>query len=81
MRMMIIGPARKLNIIRERFRNFGVEFKVDQQIYSDSPSTAFSDEPEKQVVPDAPDAEPPVKEDLPPADKSDKKLGKRAKKG
>lgn len=75
--MMIIGPARKLNIIRERFRNFGVEFKVDQQIYSDALSTAFSDEPEKQVVP----AEPPVKEDLPPADKSDKKVGKRAKKG
>lgn len=75
--MMIIGPARKLNIIRQRFRNFGVEFKVDQQIYSDVPSTAFSDEPENQVVP----AEPTVKEDLPPADKSDKKVGRRARKG
>ena len=71
--MMIIGPARKLKIIRERFRNFGVEFKVDQQIYD----PAFSDEPENQFVP----AEPTVKEDLPPADKSDKKVGKRAKKG
>lgn len=69
--MMVVGPARKLAIIRERFRNFGVEFKLDAQVFLPEPEIETPSEP----------IDPTVKEDVPPEDKSDKKVGKRAKKG